>query len=189
MTNAERLRRTYRVLGLVPIFMLVGGAFGVVREEGDFTGPAWAIALWVGGAALLGIFQGLQALTERSVTWAVACTANLLAAFLISTPHDNVERPAWLAALSVGLLVVTCAGAVPLLVHLVRAQRDERERRLLGSASAIAFGVVMLIVASFSVLSYDHLSTLGAPRLTPTWIVLTGAISWLASFAVLRRRM
>jgi hypothetical protein len=183
----ERLRKIYRVIGLVPIVMVVVGLLGIDSDAEHFSGPVWAVAVIVGGAALFGVLNAIQAWVERSLSNAVTATSALFSAFLISTPHGAVERPSWLAASSVVLLTLTFAGAVPLLVHLLRSQKDERERSILGAASAIAFGVVMVVVGAFSI--YDQFSTLDAPRLTPTWILLIGVVSWTSSFAALRSRM
>jgi hypothetical protein len=167
-------------------------AAGLLRiglEDGHVAGPMWAIVLAVSACVVIGIASGLLAYIAREILTAMQGVAVLFTAFTLATPHENVKRPLFLSIAGIVILMLLVGGAVPLLVLVWRSTRDERERAIFATATSLAFGTTMVVVAAFSLLGHRQFSTLQAPDLTPTWILFAGIGSWLGSMLVLRRRM
>jgi hypothetical protein len=174
-------------LGVVGFSMLIVGLLMADREDGHFSGPSWAIALTALGALTLGAQSAVPKRDGAGMKASdlVMAVAQLLVAYTIAVPHGGVERPTWLTAIGVLALAAALAATVAAVV-LWRRSRDERERMIFAAATALAFGCVMVVAAAFTML--DHFSSFDVD-LTPTWILLIGAASWVASGYVLRERM
>jgi peptidoglycan/LPS O-acetylase OafA/YrhL len=187
--NARALRRIAIVLYPLAILALFVSVFASERQGDHATGPAWAIALFVLSNVVMAVFAGTRAVVQHHLDASVIAVVQLSAAFLWAMPREGAPRPGWLAVVGVVVLAIIVFGAIPMLVYLWRSQRDERQRAIFGSASSIAFGVVVIVAAVFALLGNPHFSTLAVPALTPSWIVILAVGTWSVAMLVLGRRM
>jgi hypothetical protein len=140
----------------------------------------------LGGTAfvLFALSRARGAFVERKPSAAFSTAGLLTIAFTDFIQSGGPADPAWLKALAVATLALIVA-SIPFAIVLWRRDRDERERAIVNAATTVAFVTTMLAVLTFVLLDrYLHVA-----RVTPSWILLAGAISWFGAWFVLQERM